>query len=78
MAAQHVVGSSPVTFVSEDPTTVGNQFSIPLVSLKFDDNGAIDPSDWPPVKSNKLGQTDVDMLKIFFNNMVALGLLSTP
>jgi hypothetical protein len=78
MAAQHVVGASPVTFVSEDPTTAGKQFSIPLASLKFDDKGAIDPSDWPPIKSNKLGQVDSDMLKTLFKNMVALGLLSTP
>lgn len=78
MAAQHVVGNSPVAFVSEDPTTAGNQFSIPLASLKFDDNRAIDPSDWPPIKSKKLGQADVDMLTVLFKNMVALGLLSTP
>ena len=77
MAAHHVVGTSPVTFVSEDPTTAGKQFSIPLASLKFDDEGAIDPSDWPPIKDNTLAQVDSDMLKILFKNMVALRLLST-
>ena len=78
MAAQHVVGSSPVTFVSEDPTTAGNQFSIPLASLKFDDKGGYRSLRLAAVKSKKLGQADVDMLKILFKNMVALGLLSTP
>jgi hypothetical protein len=78
MATTQVIGASPFTFVSEDPTTAGIQYSIPLASLKFDDKGAIDASGWPPIKSKKLGAVDVTMLPILFKNAVALGLLSTP
>ena len=58
MAAQHVVGASPVTFIREDPATAGQQVSIPLSSLKFDANGAIDASGWPPVQSHLIDHVD--------------------
>jgi len=45
--AQRVGGASPVTF----STTAGQYFSIPLLSLQFGDDGAIDASGWPPMQT---------------------------
>ena len=78
MAAPPVTGLSPVTFLSEDAATAGSQFQIPLSALKFDTKGAIDPADWPPVKSKKLGAKDAKLLPILLADLLKRGILSTP
>lgn len=78
MATTQVIGLSPVTFISEDKTSAGTQFQIPLSSLKFDSKGAIDPSDWPPVKSKKLAAADAKLLPLLLADLLQRGVLSAP
>ena len=78
MATAQVTGLSPVSFLSEDPATAGTQFQIPLSSLKIDAKGVIAATDWPPVKSKKLGAADGKLLPLLLADLLKRGILSVP
>jgi hypothetical protein len=76
MATPKVIGLSPITFASEDPATLGQEYQIPLSALKFDANGALDASDWPPIKDNKLKPKDVTLVPLLLADLLKRGVLS--
>jgi len=73
-----VIGTSPITFASEDTATLGQQTQIPLASLSFDAKGAIDASAWPPIKNKKLGTNDTAVVTALLTDLVKRGVLSAP
>jgi hypothetical protein len=76
--AKQVLGLAPISFVSEDKTTVGVQYQIPLASLKYDETkGLVDPADWPPVKSKKLAAADGKLLPLLLADLLKRGILWT-
>ena len=75
-AKTQVIGLAPVTFVSEDGATAGQQFHIPLSALKIDSKGAIDTSDWVPEKGKKLSAADSKLLKLLLADMLRRGVLT--
>jgi hypothetical protein len=71
-----VIGLAPVTFVSEDGATAGQQYHVPLSALKVDAKGQIDASDWVPEKGKKLSAGDAKLLKSILADMLRRGLLT--
>ena len=79
MALVNITGLSPVTFISEDSSTAGTEYQIPLASLQLDTTtGKIDLSKWPPPKNKnmKLGAADTALLKVLLPDLLKRGVLS--
>ena len=73
-----VIGASPVSFISEDPTTNhGKQYQIPLALLTIGSNGTIDPSSsWPEFAH--LASADQTLVTNLLASLVSQGLLAAP
>jgi hypothetical protein len=72
-----VIGASPVSFISEDPTTNhGKQYQIPLALLTIGNTGSIDPTTWPDYSG--LATADQTLVKNLLNSLVSQGLLTAP
>lgn len=67
-----VIGSSPVTFISED-TSPGVQFQAPLSALTIT-NGAVNSSNWKP--KTALGANDAKILAALLQDLLARGVIS--
>jgi hypothetical protein len=72
-----VIGASPVSFISEDPSTNhGKQYQIPLALLTIGNTGTIDPSTWPEYAG--LATADQTLVTKLLGNLVRQGLLTAP
>lgn len=76
MATSKVIGLTPVTFASEDPATLGQQYEIPVSALKVTPQGGLDAGDWPPIKTNKLKPADVTLVPLLLADLLKRGVLS--
>jgi len=79
MAAQSVIGASPVTFISEDTTTgpnAGTQYQIPLPLISYDSTQT------PPViltawtSGTTIATSDVLLAQVLIQNMISRSLLT--
>jgi hypothetical protein len=72
-----VIGASPVSFISEDPTTNhGKQYQIPLSLLSFDTSGTIVTTGWSEYGS--LEPADKTLVTTLLASLVSQGLLTKP
>ena len=72
-----VIGASPVSFTSEDPTTShGKQYQIPLSLLTIAADGTVDTSAWP--EYGDLAAADKTLVTAYLNKLAKQGLLTAP
>ena len=72
-----VIGASPVTFISEDPTTNhGTQYQVPLSLLTYDTDPVKFASSWSGYSG--LATADQTLLQNLLPSLYAQGLLKQP
>jgi hypothetical protein len=72
-----VIGTSPVTFISEDTSgNNGKQYQIPLSILTIGSSGTIDATVWPEWSSLKA--SDQALVNALLKNLISQGLLTAP
>ena len=77
MAAQYVIGASPVTFISEDSSHPGTQYQIPLPLIRYNiaespPTGPVDLALW----TQSVGKSDVPLAQALIQNLINQGVLT--